>query len=190
MIAGWPSPGADVADRVFLPALARFPAELRELMGLLPVVDINGGLLAALRAHSGEKAGRTIAGLFATDPFLDRKEMAGALHGAGFARIANFPTVQLFDAGTAAGLAGVGYDLEAELAILQEFAVAGFETVAYVTTPAAAALALERGFMCLAFHPGLSPVRGERATLARIERLTEEAGAELLRHRIAAWQEC
>lgn len=168
--------------RVFVPALARFPADLRELMALLPVVDINGGLLAALAEARGEPAPGAVAGLFAVDPFLVRTEMIAALRGAGLRGVANFPTLQLFDGATAAGFGIVGYDLEAELAVLTAFAQAGFEVLAYVTTPAAASQALAAGISSLAYHPGLPPAGDERAALIRIGQIVDEAGATLLRH--------
>lgn len=166
--------------QVFVPALDRFPAALRELMGVLPVCDINASLMAAL-AHRAMPR-HLVAGLFAVDPFLDVRELATALRRAGLSEVANYPTVQLLDGATGDGLAAVGYHARAEFMRLKEFMAAGFEALAYVASPHAAEEALALGLTRIVVHPGLQPGM-TRASLARITALAREAAAELLLHR-------
>lgn len=185
LVTHWPEPSDRPVDaRVYVPALAPFPPALREIVGLLPVVDINGALLAAIsRPDRRDPARDLVAGIFAADPFLDAIELGERLRSAGVARIANFPTLQHFDGATAEGLSAVGYDLQAELAVLMRFAAAGFEVVGYVATVKAAEAALASGLKALAYHPGPPPLpASERATLAKIEGLAGVACAQLLVH--------
>jgi predicted TIM-barrel enzyme len=192
LVTQWREPSAPHADAcVFVPALARFPPGLREIVGLLPVADINGALLEAIaRRERCEAVGDLVAGIFAADPFLDLVDLAERLREAGIARIANFPTLQHFDGATAEGLSAVGYDFQAEFAVLKRLAAAGFEPVGYVATVKAAEAALASGLKTLAYHPGPPPVpSSERATLAKIEGLAGEAGAQLLLHTLIAADE-
>lgn len=171
--------------RVFVPALARFPPALRELMALLPVVDLNQALLSALGEAGRVPPADMVAGVFAVDPFLDRAGLVAALRARGVGRVANFPTVQSFDGATAAGFDVVGYDLRAELALMAALAEAGFEPLVYVAGVQAASAALAAGFRTLVYHPGLEPLRGERAVFAQIEQMAAQAGAALLQHQRA-----
>jgi predicted TIM-barrel enzyme len=133
-------PGAALELRVHVPALARFPAHLRDLCALLPVADINGALFEAL--HSGYViAPPDAAGLFLTDPFLNVDDAARRLMAAGVSAVANYPTVQGFDGPSADALAQVGHSFDQECALLAAFAARGFSLVGYAAS-ASAALAL------------------------------------------------
>lgn len=166
--------------RLLVPALARFAPEARALAGLLPIVDINGALLAALDdvdLGGAEGVGREalVAGVFAADPFLHLGELAGRLLEAGIAQVANYPTLQHVDGAAGRGLAAVGYDMRAEFAVLLELERLGLRPLACVASFAAAECALGMGLGRLAFDPGPS---GNAPSL-RLERLASEAGAGL-----------
>ena len=107
------------AGSIFLPALAPFAPETWPIVALLPVLDINGALRAALEARRPFRGAAPVAGLFACDPFLRLADMATTLRRAGIAAAVNFPTVQIFEGETAAALAAVGYRGEAEFRLLQ-----------------------------------------------------------------------
>lgn len=182
-VTHWPEMIRATAARcIFVPALGRFPVETREMMGLLPVCDINEALLAALAQAPAEVPRHCVAGLFAADPFLDPGAMARALRRAGMAGVANYPTVQLIDGATGHGLAAVGYHARSEFVRLVEMKAGGFEVLAYVASAAAAEEALALGLDQLVLHPGLTPETVARAGLGRIEALAEAAGARLFRH--------
>ena len=87
---------AERARSIFLPALAPFPPETWPVVALLPVLDINGALRAALEARRPFRGAAPVAGLFACDPFLRLADMATTLRRAGIAAAVNFPTVQIF----------------------------------------------------------------------------------------------
>ena len=74
---------------VFLPALAPFSPEIWPLTGLLPVLDINGTLTAALAARGSFRSGPPIAGIFGCNPFLRFAELVRVLRRAGLTEILN-----------------------------------------------------------------------------------------------------
>lgn len=179
---GWDEAARGDGVCVLVPALARFPAAVRELMALLPVVDLNQALLSALAEARCAPPPGMAAGVFAVDPFLDRAGLIAALRASGVRRVANFPTVQSFDGATSAGFDVVGYDFRAELALMAALAEAGFEPLVYVAGVPAASAALEAGFTTLVYHPGLAPLRGERAVFAQVEQMAAQVGATLFQH--------
>ena len=148
---------AQRARSVFLPALDGFPPRLWHLVALLPVLDINGALRAALAAGRPFRAAPPIAGLFACDPFLRLADLAAALRRAGIMTVVNYPSVQLLEGETAAALATVGYRAEAEFRLLQRLAAEGFTPVACATTRRAADAALGLGLRRILLHPGIAP---------------------------------
>lgn len=178
------APEVDPGERqIFVPALAGFPASLRELMGVLPVCDVNASLVAALT--EGPAPRHLVAGLFAVDPFLDTREMAARLRRAGLSAVANYPTIQAFDGATGEGLSAVGYHARAELLRLTEFAALGFEALAYVASADAAEEALGLGLPCLVLHPGPGSALSE-GVRKRIAAMASAAGAAVLQHAPAA----
>jgi predicted TIM-barrel enzyme len=160
---------------LFVPALQRFEAALRPLAGLLPIVDINGALIAALSGSGGRspEPAEAIAGIFAADPFLDLEELALGLSQAGLSRAANYPTVQHIDGAAGEGLAAVGYDAAAEFAALAALEKRGFACFACVASPQGAELALGAGLRRLVFDPGPAG----NACPPRLPNLAREAGA-------------
>lgn len=148
---------AERACSVFLPALAPFPAESWPLVALLPVLDINGALRAALEGRRPFRSAPPVAGLFACDPFLRLRDMAATLRRAGITAVVNYPTVQIFEGETAAALAAVGYRADAEFRVLQRMAEEGFAPVACATSRRAADAALGLGLRRILLHPGLPP---------------------------------
>jgi len=153
---------------VFLPALASFPPEIWHLVALLPVLDINGALRAALAARRPFRGAPPIAGIFACDPFLRLADMATALRRAGIAAVVNFPTVQVFEDETAAALATVGYRAEAEFRLLQRLAERGFAPIACATSRHAVDAALGLGLRRILLLSGVSPPADPRAWWAEL----------------------
>ena len=148
---------AERARSIFLPALAPFPPETWPVVALLPVLDINGALGAALEARRPFRGAAPVAGLFACDPFLRLADMATTLRRAGITAVVNFPTVQVFEGETAAALAAVGYRVEAEFRLLQRLAEQGFTPIACAISRRAVDAALGLGLRRILLHPGVSP---------------------------------
>jgi predicted TIM-barrel enzyme len=145
------------AGRVFLPALAPFPVTSWPLVALLPVLDINGALVAALAAGRPFRNAAPVAGIFACDPFLRLSDLATTLRAAGISQVVNYPTVQIFEGETAAALAAVNYRAEAEFRLLQRLAGLGFAPIACATSRPEVDLALGHGLRRILLHPGAAP---------------------------------
>ncbi|QYU66804.1 alpha/beta fold hydrolase [Leptolyngbya sp. 15MV] len=152
---------------VYLPALAGFPPHLTAILGLLPVLEINGTLIADLAARRPFRAAPPIAGLFACDPFLRVADMAGALRRAGITAVINYPTVQSFEGETAAALAAVGYRAEAEFRVLQRLAEHGLSPIACAMTRDAADAALDP-FARVEAHGSALAEAARRAQLPKV----------------------
>ncbi len=151
--------GLDPPERqrsLYLPALATFPPETWPLVALLPVLDINGALRAALEAQRPFRSAPPAVGIFACDPFLRLADMAALLRRAGVTTVVNYPTVELFEGETAAALAAVGYRAEAEFRLLLRFAELGFGVIACAASRRAVDAALDLGLRRVLLHPGLA----------------------------------
>lgn len=173
-------PPAERARRVFLPALAPFPVESWPLVALLPVLDINGSLAAALAGRRPFRGAGPIAGIFACDPFLRLADLAAALRAAGITQVVNYPTVQFFEGETAAALAAVNYRAEAEFRLLQRLAGMGFAPIACATSRIAVDAALGLGLRRILLHPGLAPrAEAEGWWTALATRVAVEGGEAL-----------
>lgn len=172
------------AHSIWLPALAPFPRESWPLVGLLPVLDINAALVAALAGQRPFRAAPPVAGVFACDPFLRPADMAAALRRAGIRQAVNLPTVQLFDGETAAVLGSVGYRAEAEFRLLLRLEELGVAPIACATSRAAADLALGLGLRRILLHPGLTPPADPAVWWADLAGHVAIEGAEAL-----AWRD-
>ncbi|MBB3899961.1 phosphoenolpyruvate hydrolase family protein [Roseococcus suduntuyensis] len=144
------------ARRVFLPALAPFPPALWPLVVHLPVLDVNGALVAALAAQAPFRAAPPIAAIFACDPFLRPRDMAASLRAAGITEVVNLPSVQAHEGEAAAALGAVGYRAEREFRVLLALAEHGLRPIAYAARQeeAEAALALGLRRLLLPAGPG------------------------------------
>ncbi len=144
------------AGAVFLPALAPFRRESWPLVAMMPVLDVNGALRAALAARPPFAQDPPVAGIFACDPFLRLTDLVAMLRGAGITAVVNYPTVQVLEGETAAALASVGYRAEAEFRLLQRLAEQGFAPIACATSRRAVDAALGAGLRRILLHPGLA----------------------------------
>ncbi|NGM19754.1 hypothetical protein G3576_06985 [Roseomonas stagni] len=165
---------------VFLPALAPFPPDTWPLVALLPVLDINGALRAALAARRPFRGARPIAGIFACDPFLRLADLAAALRQGGITTVVNYPTVQMFEGESAAALAAVGYRAEAEFRLLQRLTQSGFAAIACATDRHAVDAAISVGLRRVLLHPGLAPPADPQAWWADLAGHVAIEGGEAL----------
>lgn len=154
--------GAPAPDALFVPGLAGLEGPDLDLLALMPVCDVNGALAEALEGRAPWAPGSApAAGLFLLDPFLRAEDMAGTLRRAGIGRVANYPTIQGYDGGTARSLASVGFSPAAELEALRAFAALGFQTMGFAAGAAAARELAASGAGTVVLHPG--PGGGEEA---------------------------
>lgn len=155
-------PAADLAgipdDRrpsvAFLPGLRPFPAPSWPLVAQLPVLDVNGALLADLAAREPFAADPPVAAVFACDPFLRVQDAAAVLRRAGVVKVLNWPSVQAHEGEAAAALAAVGYRAEAEFRTLLAFEALGLQPLAFAATRSALDAALAAGLRRLVLPEG------------------------------------
>ncbi|HEV7455732.1 MAG TPA: phosphoenolpyruvate hydrolase family protein [Roseococcus sp.] len=133
------------ARAVFLPALAPFAPALWPLVMHLPVLDVNGALVAALAARAPFRAAPPIAAIFPCDPFLRLRDMATSLRAAGITEVVNLPSVQAHEGEAAAALGAVGYRAEREFRALLALAEHGLRPLAYAARQEEAEAALSLG---------------------------------------------
>jgi predicted TIM-barrel enzyme len=138
----------------FLPGLAPFPARLWPVVAHLPVLDVNGALLADVAAREPFTRAPPIAAVFACDPFLRVADAAVALARAGIREVLNWPSVQAHEGESAAALAAVGYRAEAEFRTLLAFAERGLLPLAFAATRGAVDAALALGLRRLVLPSG------------------------------------
>jgi predicted TIM-barrel enzyme len=148
--------GFDPEGALYLPGLRGLEGPDLDLLAMLPVCDVNGGLLTALasRAPWSPDDRAPVAGLFLLDPFLRPPDMAARLRAAGIRRIANYPTIQALDGETARALASVGFSAVQEFEALREFAALGFGVVGFAAGAAAARELAASGAGTVVLHPG------------------------------------
>ncbi|KMO38420.1 hypothetical protein VQ02_11860 [Methylobacterium variabile] len=140
---------AERARTLFLPALAGAPEALFDLLALLPVCDVNGGLTACLAAGAIGDGPAPVAALFCVDPFLRVPDLAEVLLAAGLRRVANYPSIQTVDGETGRTIAAVGYGPQEEIATLLRLRAAGLEPVG---------CAASAGFAAALAAAGIAPV--------------------------------
>jgi predicted TIM-barrel enzyme len=154
---GQENPGeANPDETLFLPGLAGLEGPNLDLLAMLPVCDVNGGLAEALAACPPwpPDGPAPVAGLFLLDPFLRPPDMAARLRAAGVRRVANYPTIQALEGETARALASVGFSVAQELDALREFAALGFGIVGFAAGAAAARELAASGADAVVLHPG------------------------------------
>lgn len=146
--------------QILAPWLDRLPAAQRDLVSILPVLDINGALFDALGGASETTAPRQtgaapqIAALLCVDPFLRLRDATRLLKSAGISAVTNFPTVQLVDGTAARGFESAGLGAEREAEILRQFMQDGFSVTGFATSTENAQRLLALGIRDLVIHPG------------------------------------
>ncbi|MDR7126654.1 phosphoenolpyruvate hydrolase family protein [Pseudotabrizicola sp. 4114] len=149
-----PNPGESSPAWVLAPWLTALPVQGRDLLALLPVLDVNTLSFAALRALPAGSEPQAIAALFCADPFLRVRDAVQILRAAGIRRVTNFPTIQIIDGTAAHGFDSAGLGVQREADVLGECVRAGFEVTGFCTSAEAGALLARQGVTALVLHPG------------------------------------
>lgn len=145
---------------IFAPWLAALPAAQRDLLALLPVLDVNGAMFTALNGAEPDARAATarqgvIAALLCVDPFLRVHDVVALLRAAGISGVANFPTVQVIDGVAALGFDSADLGLRREARMLARFADDGLAVTGFATTVENGQRLLDHGAAELVVHPGL-----------------------------------
>lgn len=170
---GLPSPGPTSEShppQIFAPWLADLPEAQRDLLALLPVLDVNGAVLNALKgAHSEIQAMArpgVSAALLCVDPFLRLRDVVALLRSAGIAGVSNFPTIQIIDGVAARGFDSADLGLRREAQMLARFAQEGLSVTGFCTTAENGQRMLDQGASVLVVHPGLPSADWRARTIA------------------------
>jgi len=149
------------AAGIFAPWLAALPAARRDLLALLPVVDVNGALFDALgdTAPTGTPARQPpqadmIASLLCVDPFLRVRDITAVLGANQIGGVANFPTIQVIDGVAALGFDSADLGVRREAQILARFANEGLAVTGFATSADNGLRLLDHGASALVVHPG------------------------------------
>lgn len=155
--------GESTVPQITAPWLAGLPPEQRDLLSLLPVLDVNGAVFAALQEapeqqetaamNSAARTG-TIAALLCADPFLRVRDAAALLRAAGIDGVANFPTIQVIDGVAARGFESADLGPRREAEVLARFANEGLAVTGFATSAENGLLLMEHGATALVVHPG------------------------------------
>lgn len=163
-----PVPGREsFLQQIFAPWLEGLPVTRRDLLALLPVLDINGAMVTALRDAQTPLGGGVpdagpvsaqpgvTAALLCVDPFLRVRDLAALLKAAGIIEVTNFPTIQVIDGVAARGFESADLGLQREARILAGFAQEGLAVTGFATTVENGRYLLDHGVTTLVVHPGL-----------------------------------
>jgi len=146
--------GESSREWILAPWLAGLKVPGRDLLALLPVLDVNAQAFTALRALPVGAGQDAIAALFCADPFLRMHDAVQTLKAAGISRVTNFPTIQIIDGAAAHGFESAGLGMRREAEILGEFVRAGFAVTGFAASAESAALLARQGVGALVLHPG------------------------------------
>ncbi len=156
--------------QIFAPWLAQIPAAQRDLLALLPVLDVNGAVFNALKgAHSDPQPlarPGISAALLCVDPFLRVRDVVALLASAGIGGVANFPTIQIIDGVAARGFDSADLGLRREAQMLARFAEQGLSVTGFCTTAENGQRMLDHGASVVVVHPGLPSADWRARTIA------------------------
>jgi predicted TIM-barrel enzyme len=160
------------AAYLLAPWMSGFGAAHREVVGLLPIQDVNG---LTLEAAARIRDPRAIAGLMLADPFLRATDIAASLASSGLRWVANYPTIQMVDGETSRAFDSAKLGVQREIDMLAELAARGIATIGFAASGEVARRLAAGGAAAIVFHPGLATSEWrERADAAlRVERMVD-----------------
>jgi predicted TIM-barrel enzyme len=164
--------------------MAGFAPEIVDLLGCLPIADVNAQLVEYLAAAGRQAKAVEFACVFAADPFYDSAQLIEDLGAANVSGIANLPSLGILEGRFAEVMSASGYDYQRELQCLEFAKRRGLRTAAFVWNDQQGDAGLQAHADQLVVHPGgfLRQPRGRelavRATVGLIKRLQQQAGGK------------
>jgi predicted TIM-barrel enzyme len=175
--------------------MAGFSPEIVDLLGCLPIADVNAQLVDCLAtidwqtpasevkksSKELELAPMVFACVFAADPFYDSAQLVDDLRVANISGIANLPSLGILEGRFAQVMSASGFDFQRELQLLEFAKRRGLRTSAFVWNEQQGNAGLQAHADQLIVHPGgflRQPYGLEaaaRATTELIRRLKERA---------------
>jgi Phosphoenolpyruvate hydrolase-like len=181
-----------------LPAMAGFSPEIVDLLGCLPIADVNAQLVDCLAttawqtpASEVEKSSNDLeiaptvfACVFAADPFYDSAQLIDDVRAANISGIANLPSLGILEGRFAQVMSASGFDFQRELQCLEFAKRKGLRTAAFVWNEQQGNAGLQAHADQLVVHPGgfLRQPYGRgvaaRATTELIRHLQQRTGGK------------
>ena len=168
----------------FLPAMSGLAAEVVDILGCLPIANVNAELMASL---SRQRKARPIdfACIFAADPFYDPERLSDDMLSFGVGGVANVPSIGFLTGPFSEAMRASGFDFRLEMRCLGAAKRQGLQTAALVWSFEQGIHALEHGPELLVIHPG-RPTSHKDSPSA----LAEEAAKTVSRLRERAKNDC
>lgn len=140
LFPGWRSDMPDIAD----------------VRSMTPTYDCNEEVLAYCATYPGQWPASVYVGLFGADPFRRPRDLLLTLRRLGVRRIANFPSLGIFEEQSGNRFAQIGFETKQEYEFLSDALHEGMDVLAFVFNEEQAEYAKSLGIEQLCVHPGLA----------------------------------
>jgi predicted TIM-barrel enzyme len=144
----------------FLPAMSRLPPKVVDILGCLPIANINAELIASLSRRPETAAAVDFGCVFAADPFYDSGRLSDDVLALGVKGIANMPSIGFLTGPFSDSMTASGFDFEHEMHCLNAAKRRGLKTAAFVRTLSQGIFALNQEPDLIVVHPGRPLDRG------------------------------
>jgi predicted TIM-barrel enzyme len=177
---------AESEGRCFLlPAMAGLAPETVDLLGCLPITNVNGQLIDYLATPGARPETIDFACVFGADPFYDAAQLVEDLRTANISGIANLPSLGILEGRFAEVMSASGFDFQRELQCLGFAKRQGLRVSAFVWNEQQGVASLQAHADQLVVHPGgllrQAPTREEAASavLDLIRKLQQQSSGEI-----------
>ncbi|MBV9874559.1 MAG: phosphoenolpyruvate hydrolase family protein [Verrucomicrobia bacterium] len=179
------SPATSSKNGCFLfPAMAGLSPETVDLLGCLPIANVNAQLVDYLASQEQRRHTIEFACVFAADPFYDPGQMIDDLGAANISGIANLPSLGILDGRFAEVMSASGFDFQRELQCLEFAKRNGLRASAFIWNEQQGTASLQARVDQVIVHPGgflrqaTTPKAAAAATVALVKKLKDRAAGE------------
>jgi predicted TIM-barrel enzyme len=168
-----------------LPAMVGLGPETVDLLGCLPITNVNGLLIDYLATPGARPKSIDFACVFGADPFYDAAQLVEDLRTANISGIANLPSLGILEGRFAEVMSASGFDYQRELQCLEFAKRQGLQVSAFVWNEQQGAASLQAHADQLVVHPGgllrraLTRSQAARAAFDLIRKLQQQSGGEI-----------
>jgi predicted TIM-barrel enzyme len=164
--------------------MAGLSPETLDLLGCLPITNVNAKLVDYLAAQQRQPDTVEFACVFAADPFYDPAQLIDDLCAANISGVANLPSLGILGDRFAEVMSASGFDFQRELQCLEFAKRHGLRASAFIWNEQQGTASLQARVDQVIVHPGgflrRAPARKAAAiaTVALIETLQDRAAGE------------
>jgi predicted TIM-barrel enzyme len=137
-----------------LPAMAGLSPETVDLLGCLPIANVNAELVDYFATPKWQPQSVEFACVFAADPFYDPAQLIDDLQTAHVSGIANLPSLGILEGRFAEVMSASGFDFQRELQCLEFAKRQGLRTSAFVCNEDQGKAGLQSHADQIIVHPG------------------------------------